>query len=294
MGSYESAEIVRDGAGRQYHLGLAPGEVARNVLLVGDPSRAQLCADRLDAVRLTRTNREFVAHTGVHRGLELTVVGTGIGSENMEIAVVELCQCVEDPILIRAGTCGGLQPGLELGDLVISEAAYRLETTSLHFVGEGFPAFAHAEVLLGLVQAAETVGAAWHAGVTATAPGFYGAQGRTVPGFAPRDPHIVDALARQGVVNLEMEISCLLTLAALRRVRAGAVCTVFASRPRNTFIDAGDKRAAELRCVDVAMEAFHALAAMDEARGTRPRWHPGLAQSAGPRISPSASGRPAK
>lgn len=280
MSGYESAEVVRDDEGRQYHIGLAPGEVAPNILLVGDPARAQLCADQFDAVRLSRHNREFVSFTGTHRGIDITVMGTGIGPDNMEIAVVELCQCVEQPTFIRAGTCGGLQPELDLGDLVISHGAYRLENTSLHFVGEGFPAVAHPEVVMGLLQSAEALQAPSHAGITATAPGFYGAQGRDVPGFPTRDPNILDGLVRQGVKNLEMEVSCLLSLAALRGVRAGAVCTVFASRPRNVFIEPEAKRPAELRCVQVALQAFHALAAMDAARGERAHWHPGLAPPA--------------
>lgn len=273
---YESARVVRDAEGRQYHIDLAPGEVADYVLLVGDRARAELVATLLDGIELERRNREFVSFTGAHDRLRVTVVGTGIGPDNMEIAVVELAQCAPAPAIIRCGTCGALQPHIAIGDLVVSRGAYRLENTLLHFVGEGFPCVADSEVLLALVQAADERGAPHHVGITATAPGFYGAQGREIAGFTVRDPTLVDQLALQGVLNLEMEISCLFTLAQLRGLRAGAVCVVFANRPQDVFISKDKKQAAERACVDVGLQALHNLAAMDRARGDRPRWHPGI------------------
>ena len=263
--------------GRQYHIGLAPGEVAEAVLLVGDPARAERVAQLFDAVELERRNREYVTFTGTHQGRRVTVMATGMGPDNTEIAVVELCQIVARPTLIRCGSCGSLQPWIQLGELVISSGAYRLENTSLQFVGEGYPAVAHPEVVLSLVQAADEAGWPYQVGITATAPGFYGAQGRDAPGFPPRRQEVVEDLARQGVLNLEMETSCLLTLATLRRFRAGAVCAVYAARPNRTFVDAEEKHAAEGRCIQVGLRALHLAAGLEAARGDRPLWHPGLA-----------------
>ena len=98
---YESAERVRDAEGRQYHIGLAPGEVARYIMLVGDPARATRVAGLFDRVDLERRNREYVTYTGVHQGLPLTVMGTGMGGGPTEIAVVELSQVVDMPVMIR-------------------------------------------------------------------------------------------------------------------------------------------------------------------------------------------------
>ena len=95
---------------------------------------------------------------------------------------------------------------------------------------------------------------------TATASGFYGAQGREGLGFPPRWPDLPDQLAAMGVKNLEMETSTLFTLTAMRGYRAGAVCTVFANRPADRFIDSDAKIPAEDRAIGVALEAFHALA----------------------------------
>ena len=259
---YESAQRVRDAHGRQYHIALAPGEVADSVLLVGDPARAELVAGLMDRVELERRNREYVSFTGMHDSLRFTVVGTGIGPDNMEIAVVELCECVDASrlIMIRCGTSGALQPDIELGDLVITHGAYRLENTSLFYVGEGYPAVADPAVALALVQAATESKAPHHFGITATAPGFYGAQARDIPGFPLRRPGLLEDLRRQGIKNIEMEVSTLLTLGTLRGFRAGAVCVVFASRDSNTFMDPTHKQAAERRCVDVGIRALHRLA----------------------------------
>jgi uridine phosphorylase len=250
--------------------------VARSILLVGDPARAQRVSAGFDEIELERRHREYVTFTGMHDGLRVTVVGTGMGPDNTEIAVIELCQCVENPVMIRAGSSGALQDDIELGDLVISRGAYRIENTSLQFVGEGYPAVADAEVMLALIEAAEESGRAHHVGITATAPGFFGAQGRVIPGFPARHPDVAEQLARQGIKNLEMETSCLLTLASLRGFRAGAVCAAYANRPRNTFIDEAARDRAELDCTRTGLRALHLIARMDRERGARRHWHPGL------------------
>ena len=272
---YESAERVRDAEGRQYHIGLAPGEVARHIILVGDPQRARRVAGLFDRVELERSNREYVTITGEHQGLRLSVMGTGMGCASTEIAIVELCQCVDRPIMIRCGSTGALQPGIALGDLVISQGAVRLENTSRAYVDEGYPAVADPQVVLALAAASEALGQRYHVGITATAAGFYGAQGRSIEGFAPGEPTIVDRLARQGVKNLEMETSTLLTLATLRGFMAGAVCAVYATRTDNVFITPAQKDAAELACVTTGLRAQHLLHAMERARGASPIWHPG-------------------
>lgn len=259
MSDFESAERVQDADGRQYHIGLAPGEAAQRIVTCGDPARAERIAERFDSVRLTRRNREFVSHTGELGGRPITVMATGIGCDNTEIAVVELCQIVEHPTFIRVGTCGALQADMEVEDLVISTGAVRLENTSTYFVHEGFPALAHHEVIAALERAAEQSGARFHVGITACAPGFYGAQGRRGSGFEPRFPDLPEQLAAMGVKNLEMETSTLFTLTAMKGLRAGAVCTVFANRPTNRFISPARKVPAEDAAIEVALGAFASL-----------------------------------
>jgi uridine phosphorylase len=273
-----SAQRMSEPNGRQYHIGAAPGEVARYLLLVGDPERAELAASRLRSVRFTSARRDYRLYTGDHDGLELSVMCVGMGPGCMEIAVVELCQIVERPTLIRAGSAGAIQSDIALGDLVITQGALRMEGASLGYVDVGFPAFAHAEAQIALVRAADELGLPYHVGVTATAPGFFGAQGRAVPGFAPRHPDLIAQLARQGVKNMEMETSCLLTLAALRGLRAGAVCATFANRQHDTLVDAQQRDKAQRDVIETGLSALHHLARMEHETGKHPHWHDGLKQ----------------
>jgi uridine phosphorylase len=263
-------------SGRQYHTGAAPGDVAPYLLLVGDPERAKLAADQLTNLRFVHAHRDYHIYTGEHQGLPLSVMCVGMGAGCMEIAVVELCQIIERPTMIRAGSAGALAPEIALGDLVITQGALRMESASLAYVEPGFPAFAHAEAQLALVRAADEMQVRYHVGVTATAPGFFGAQGRALPGFPPRDEALLTRLVRQGVKNLEMETSCLLTLAALRGFRAGSVCASFGNRHDDTVLDEATKARAEANVVGVGLTALHHLAHMERSAGARAHWHHGL------------------
>jgi len=278
MGGGGKGRRVRGNAARQYHIALGPGELAEYVLLCGDPDRAKRVAVRFDEVRLERRHREFVTFTGKWRGEELSVMSTGIGADNTEIAVIELAQICRRPTLIRIGSCGALQKQMRLGDLVISKGAVRLECTSTFFVHEGYPAVADYEVLMALVAAAGKTGCRHHVGLTATAPGFYGAQCRNVAGFPLRKPGLIDELAAQGVLNYEMETSALLTLASLRGLRAGAVCAVYAHRPSGRFIAEKGLLKAEADCIRTGLEAVSVLRRMDEVKGAAKaaRWTPDL------------------
>ena len=285
-----SAQLPTDDDGRQYHLGVGPGDVARHVLLVGDPDRARRVAERFDEVELERVRREFITITGTLGGRRRTVIGTGISAANREITLIEMSQVVQDPVLVRCGSCGALQPEIDLGALVVSQACVRLEQTSQQFVEPGYPAVASAEVLLGLIQAADELGATHHVGLTATAGGFFGAQGRTVGPFVPRTDGLVDRLATQRVLNLEMEASCLLTLASLGGFRAGVVCAAYANRDADSFLDDSGRAAAERRCLDVGLRALDLVEDMDAQRGARPHWHPGMAPAEDPARADASRG----
>ena len=103
---------------------------------------------------------------------------------------------------------------------------------------------------MALIEAAERLGHRYHVGLTATAPGFFGAQGRPIPQLPIRYPDLAEDMARQRVMNFEMEASALLVLASLARCRAGVVCAVYANRTTGEFIGGADKDAAEAACVE--------------------------------------------
>jgi uridine phosphorylase len=263
---------------RQYHIDLGPGELAEYVLLPGDPDRTARIARLLDSVEFERQNREFASVTGTYKGLRVSAVSTGIGSDNVEIVIAEILAITEHPTLIRVGSSGALQPEIKSGDLCITAGAVRLETTTAWFVSDGYPAVADYEAVLALVEAADRLGHRAHVGITATAPGFYGAQGRPIPQLPIRYPDLAEDMARQRVMNFEMEASALLVLAGLARCRAGVVCAVFAQRTTGEFPIGEAKYAAESACVETGLEALRILADMDRRKveaGTD-RWRPSL------------------
>lgn len=273
---FKSAEIVSTKEDRQYHIGLAPGEVAPYILLCGDPARARRVATYFDLKNPEVTSREYVTITGKYKGLPITVMATGMGADNTEIAIVEISQIVKNPTLIRIGSSGALKKGIELADLVITTGAVRLENTSTTYVVEGYPAVAHHEIVLALLEAAHKTKVPYHIGLTATASGFYGAQARKVPRFPPRDTEILARLDQMNVSNLEMETSCLLTLSTLAGFRAGAVCAIYANRHKNEFIDTQTKDIAEKRCLETGLRAFEILAKMDRVKKNEKYWLPSM------------------
>ena len=261
---------------RQYHIGLGPGELAEHILLPGDPDRTSRIGSRLDSVEREHRHREFASLTGTYRGQRISVVSTGIGSDNVEIVVAEILAITERPTFVRVGSCGALQPEMRLGDLVISTGAVRLETTTSWFVHDGYPAVADYEVVLALLEAAGRRGHRAHVGLTATAPGFFGAQGRPIPQLPIRFPDLADDMMRQRVMNFEMEASALLVLAALARCRAGVVCAVYAQRNAGDFVSQAELDAAESACVETGLESLLILAEMDRQKrqAGADRWRP--------------------
>jgi uridine phosphorylase len=263
---------------RQYHIDLGPGELAEYILLPGDPDRTAKVAERFDSVERTNRHREFVSATGSYRGRRVSVISTGIGTDNVEIVMAEVLALVKRPTLIRIGSCGVLRDDIALGDLVITTGAVRLEATTSYFVHDGYPAVADYGAVAALVEAAARLGHTAHIGITATAPGFYGAQGRPIPQLPIRYPDLAEDLKRQGVVNFEMEASALLVLATLAGCRAGVVCTAYAQRTTGAFVQGELKDRAEAACIDTGLEALRLLAEMDEATtaaGER-HWRPSL------------------
>jgi len=263
---------------RQYHIALGPGELADLILLPGDPDRIARIAERLDSVEVERRHREFVSVTGMHRGRRISAVATGIGTDNVEIVIAEILAIVERPTFVRIGSSGALQPGIDIGDVIITTGAVRLETTTNWYVHEGYPAVADPQVVLALIEAGARLGIPAHVGITATAPGFFGPQGRPIPHLPIRYPDLADEMARQGVLNFEMEASAVLVLAGLAGCRAGAVCGVFAQRARGEFADADARARTEAATIDIGLEALAVLSEMDRQQesAAAARWRPSL------------------
>jgi uridine phosphorylase len=263
---------------RQYHIGLGPGDLADYILLPGDQDRVEIVASHFDTVELRHRHREFATATGTYRGMRLSCVSTGIGTDNIEIVLSEILAIVQRPTFIRIGSCGALQPWMNVGDLVISTGSLRLETTTSWFVHEGYPAVANYECVLALEEAATRLGYRHHVGLAATAPGFYGAQGRPIPHLPIRYPDLADEMARQGILNFEMEASALLVLAGLGGSRAGVVCAVYANRRTGEFAEGDVRTKAEAAVVATGLESLVVLAELDrqKTKAGAVRWRPSL------------------
>lgn len=244
---------------KQYHIGLKPKDLAPYILLCGDPARVARVAKHFKRKRRPVSHREYVTVTGEYEGIPVSVMATGMGPDNTEIALVEIAQIVNKATLIRIGSCGGLKKGVEIADLVISTGAVRLENTTASYVCDGYPAVAHYEVTQALIQAAKELKFPYHVGITATAPGFYAPQGRKVKRFSPLDPELPQKLEKMNVTNMEMEASSLFILAHLAGFKAGAVCAVYANRHANKFIDSKTMKLAEARCIETGLRAVKIL-----------------------------------
>lgn len=265
---------MADDSQRQYHLEVEPGDVAETVLLPGDTERVEKITATWDDAAEVANHREYHTVTGSYDGTPISVTSTGIGSPSAAIALEELA-AVGTKTFIRVGSCGTIQPDVEIGDLIITSGAVRLEGTSKEYVRKTYPATADFEVVTALVAAAERLDHDYHVGVTASTDSFYAGQGREgFEGFqSPGGKALYDELQNANVLNFEMEASAICTLGTLYGLRAGAVCTVYADRRSGEFRVAGQSRAAETASLATVL-----LAKMDAKKqeAGADRWHAGL------------------
>jgi purine-nucleoside phosphorylase len=198
------------------HLAAQPGDIAPFVLLPGDPLRAQYIADHFleDAVCHNRI-RNALGFTGRHRGVRVSVQATGMGMPSAAIYVNELLAEYGARVLVRVGTCGAIQPGVQVRDLVLAQTA---STDSAMFQpafgGATYAACASFELLQRAHALAAARGATVHVGGVLTSDAFY------------QDGAWWERWAAHGVLAAEMETAALYTLAAKAGARALSILTV--------------------------------------------------------------------
>jgi uridine phosphorylase len=265
-----SSPIPKNAHGRFYHIDCVPGELAPYILTCGDPFRVQRIARLLTRVDMRRKNREFLTYTGSYQKIPVSVMATGIGAAASAIAVVEAANCVAPVTFIRLGTCGALQGDIQAGDLVITESAWCGEDTSKCYIPGGTVPRAAPEIVAALKEAAEVLHVRHHVGLTCTTADFYAGQGRAAPGFPAPDPEYLKALTETGVLNLEMEMSVYLALAAVStyQIRAGGACVAVINRVTGQGLaTARDRSRAERRLIEVGLRAVEILAKRDGTKG---------------------------
>ena len=210
--------------GMQYHIKCARGDVARYVLLPGDPARVKVIASLWDESRKVAENRQYVTYTGKVGDVEVSTTSTGIGGPSAAIAVEELARCGADTF-IRVGTCGGTRTTQKIGDIAIATGAVRWEGTSRQYVRPEYPALSAPEVVLALIEAAEQTGVNYHVGITKTSDSFYSNMG--FGGYTQSWMNDIERdFTRANVISVEMEAAAILTLANLYGLRAGCVCSI--------------------------------------------------------------------
>lgn len=216
--------------------GCGAGDTAPWLFLCGDPGRVPRVSQAWERVREVCRVREYVVHTGICNGIEMTVASTGVGGPSTAILLEELVKLGAQTV-IRVGNSGALAPAVELGDFVITTGAIRDEGTSRSYVRTDYPAVAQYEVVRALVDAAEGSGHTAHAGITWSIDAFYARNkvllgedelgSMSVNGYdqSGMNEAVLDCRAA-GVLNVEMESAAILTLANLFGIRAGCICTV--------------------------------------------------------------------
>jgi uridine phosphorylase len=201
--------------------GLPVGGVSPAVLVCGDPARARRIAATLDNPQEISHQREYLALRGSYHGLPVTVCSHGVGAPGAAIAFEELI-AAGGRVLLRVGTCGGLQPDLGPGDLIITTAAVQNSGVVRELVPAGYPAVADGEVVAALRSAAARDGVVARHGLVLTRDAFYA--GALPPGSAAVPDYRV--LSAAGVLAVEMECAALFVIGSLRGARTGAILTV--------------------------------------------------------------------
>ena len=265
-----ASQLVLNNEGAVYHLGLHPEELADDVILVGDPGRVDMIASYFETVEVKRQNRELWSRTGFFHGKRITVLSTGMGTDNLDIVMNELdtlanidlkTRTVKDEHrtlnLIRLGTSGALQADIPVENSSVATRYAigldgliyfydRNETVNEIAMRDAF--IKHMDypkelpmpyVVEGSQALFDRIGQGYYPGITATAPGFYGPQGRTLRMQLayPENNHMIESFRYQGwrVCNFEMESSALYGLGKMMGHQCLTICAVIANRVSEKF-----------------------------------------------------------
>jgi uridine phosphorylase len=199
----------------QPHILCKKGDVAKNVILPGDPGRVLRIAELLDSSKEISFNREYRVITGKYKGVPITICSTGIGGPSTAIAMEELI-ALGAKNFIRVGSCGANQKKINVGDLIISDSVVREDHTCLDYVPIQYPAIADPDTFQLMKKAAEKLKFKYYAGPTVTVDALY----------SPIIKEIKDFWKSKNTLAQDMEASTVVTLARLKGVRAGVVLLV--------------------------------------------------------------------
>ena len=285
----KKTELITNKDGSIFHLNLLPDDIAHKIIIVGDPGRVDLLASLMQDIRVRKQNREFHTVTGSFENTEITVISSGIGTDNIDILVNELDALAnidlntglskEDPVsltFVRLGTSGGLRNDVPAGSCVLTETAIGFDSL-LHFY-EGYDWILDtglADSLVEYLEWPDTLSYPYAVnadkelielfqilnlkkGITISAPGFYAPQGRRLR-LETFDNEINNKLAEfsyrgRTICNYEMESSAIYGLSALLGHKAITICLVIGNRVTGEFVQDYKPLMS-----DLALKVFHLI-----------------------------------
>jgi len=269
MSRIAESELIINPDGSIYHLHLRPEHIADDIIVVGDPQRVEIISSYFDNIEYKITNREFVTHTGTLNGKRITALATGIGTDNIDIVINELDAIVNIDLekrtpktthhslnIVRLGTSGALQADIPVDSFVFSQYGLGLdgllnfyeardtvidkELTEAFFEYSKWNAdLAKPYIVAGSKDLENRIAEGMFKGITATAPGFYGPQGRQLR-LGLMQKNINSSLENfeyngNRVTNFEMETSALYGLGGMLGHNTATVCAIIANRYTKTF-----------------------------------------------------------
>ncbi len=246
----------------QYHIGLSKNMIknAEYVLLPGDPHRAESIAKIFDPnATFLADSREHKSYLANFKGQNILVCSSGLGAPNMGITIEELAT-IGIKYYLRVGTCGAIQPYVEMGDVIISTGCVRLEGASKDYAPIEYPAVASFEFTSDIIEGAKKAQAPFHAGITATTDTFWQGQERydSYTGYLLHNKrNAMEEWRALNVISFDMEASALLTMASVMRLDAACICGVVAKRIESEKISLATKEgSAKSNWEKVALEGI--------------------------------------
>lgn len=246
-----------------FHLGITKKELqgATLAIIPGAPERVEKIAHKMERPQKLASQREFASYLAFIGDVPVVVCSTGIGGPSTSIAIEELAQLGIKQFL-RVGTTGAIQPHIEVGDMIVSNASIRLDGASRHFAPLEFPAVSNFHCTQALVNACEKNTANVHIGVTASSDTFYPGQER----YDTASGRVLGSLQgsceswqSMGVLNYEMESATLFTQCASEGLQAGCIVGVILNRHHSEIPDPSMIKAVEDKAITITVEAAKSL-----------------------------------
>lgn len=266
-------DLIINPDGTIYHLNLLPENVADTIITVGDPDRVKFVSQYFDSIEFQTSKREFVTHTGYLNGKRLSVISSGIGTDNVEILMNELDALVNIDFstfevksehkslnIIRLGTSGSLQRSIPVDSFVVSEWGVGFDALGLFYESESnqtnfdlksdlnleFTPYCNPAGFDLFNLFTESTPENWFSGITVTCPGFYSPQGRTLR-YTPKINGLLQKMneyCRDGNVltNLEMETAGYYLMGKVLGHEVLSISAILANRMTNEFSQQADKQ----------------------------------------------------